>query len=146
MWSSLDCLTTRGECGGVFTWTLTSSVIYSTSFCRMSEAIQSAPQEHIPQRVGEKISVVPLCHWLLYLTLESWKSFYRSTVRDVLMNRSLMFLHIRLLNGLKRCWRRRAVQVVSRERIIALCPTHSSCVPLPRNLDETVTVFPRELV
>ena len=30
------------------------------------EAIQSAPQEHIPQRVGEKKSDVPLCLRLLY--------------------------------------------------------------------------------
>ena len=136
MWSSLDCLTTRGECDGVFTWTMTSSAKNSASFQRMSEAIQSAPQE--------KISDVPLCLWLMYLTLESWRSIHRSTVRDVLPNRSSMFQRIRLRNGLKRCWRRRAVQVVSQERIVALCPTHSPCVPLPRNLEETVTVSPRE--
>ena len=46
-----------GECGGVFTWTLTCSAIYSA---RMSEAIQSALQEHIPQRIGEKHFDVPL--------------------------------------------------------------------------------------
>ena len=49
---------------------------------------QSAPQEHIPQRIGEKISDVPLCLWLMFLTLEFWRSFHRSTVRDVLPNRS----------------------------------------------------------
>ena len=67
-------------------------------------------------------------------------------MRDVLPNRSSMFQRIRLLNGLKRCWRRMAFQVVSQERVVALCPTDSPCVPLPWNLDETVTVFPRERV
>ena len=40
-----------------------------------------------------------------------------------------MFQRIRLLNGLKRCWRRRTVQVVSQERIVSnafsMCPIAS---------------------
>ena len=58
-------------------------------------SVQSAPQERIPQRIDEQISDVFVSQ-VDEQALESWRSFHRTAVRDVLPNRSSMFQRIRL--------------------------------------------------